>query len=178
MQKIKPFCCDGIKILRGDFLDKNSKFSPPLRFSSEFDYGIDGRAVYFCPSCGKKFIQNASVEPVALNPDFCCETMEDRVNVPDNHDWFEIFYQPWSRRYFFSNTEDERDGRNQGKVYPEWDFQYCLFCGKKLPESLLEKWLEIVKNEFGVEKQEPFQQMLPLVPDEFRTDIWWKNRGL
>ncbi len=48
---------------------------------------------------------------------------------------------------------------------------FCPFCGKKLPTSkrdLFFKILENLKLEWDDEK----------LPPEFKTDEWWKKRGL
>ncbi len=54
--------------------------------------------------------------------------------------------------------------------------EYCMFCGKKLPLSLRDKWLDILENEYGLEW--PHSLDSKKVPKEFLTDEWWKKRGL
>ena len=53
---------------------------------------------------------------------------------------------------------------------------YCMFCGKKLPESLRIPWHNILEQEYGLEY--PGEEDKKRVPKEFLTDEWWKKRGL
>jgi hypothetical protein len=53
---------------------------------------------------------------------------------------------------------------------------YCPFCGTKLPESLADKWFEVLENEYVI--TDPSETEYDKVPSEFRTDEWWKKRGL
>jgi uncharacterized protein DUF6980 len=64
----------------------------------------------------------------------------------------------------------------------KWDggyscIDYCPWCGKKLPEYLGQKFNEIFKQEYGVDFE---YEMLTNkeFPEEFKTDEWWKKRGL
>lgn len=54
---------------------------------------------------------------------------------------------------------------------------YCPFCGGKLPGSLCNLYIKILQNEFGVNDVCDEEEMKK-VPSEFRTDEWWKKRGL
>lgn len=53
---------------------------------------------------------------------------------------------------------------------------YCMCCGKKLPQSVRKKWYAILEEEYGLES--PDEEDEPKVPQEFWTDEWWKKRGL
>jgi Domain of unknown function (DUF6980) len=55
-------------------------------------------------------------------------------------------------------------------------FDYCMFCGKKLPISVRDEWFEILEKEYGLEN--PCEEDRKKVPKEFWTDEWWKKRGL
>jgi uncharacterized protein DUF6980 len=55
-------------------------------------------------------------------------------------------------------------------------FDYCPFCGKKLPESLRKLWFNILEQEYHLEF--PLSLDKKKVPAEFQTDEWWKKRGL
>lgn len=54
--------------------------------------------------------------------------------------------------------------------------KYCPWCSSKLPESLEESYFLILKNEYGIEF--PYTEDADRVPEEFKTDEWWKKRGL
>ncbi|KIE04885.1 hypothetical protein NF27_FH00030 [Candidatus Jidaibacter acanthamoeba] len=53
---------------------------------------------------------------------------------------------------------------------------YCPWCGTKLPESLATRWFEILKAEYKL--NDPIFDDANKVPEEFKTDEWWKKRGL
>jgi transcription initiation factor IIE alpha subunit len=50
--------------------------------------------------------------------------------------------------------------------------QYCPWCGCKLEEQLGDKYYEILEKEYGIDY--PYEN----VPGEFKSDAWWKKRGL
>jgi hypothetical protein len=72
---------------------------------------------------------------------------------------------------------------------------YCPFCGTEFPPDLVEKWAQVILEELGpeylVEFETNYQKSIrknyvpdpdlpeakPL-PEEFKTDEWWKKRGL
>ena len=54
---------------------------------------------------------------------------------------------------------------------------YCPWCGKKLPINLSDKWFEILKKEHGIDY--PFDDPdRKNIPEEFKSDEWWKKRNL
>ena len=53
---------------------------------------------------------------------------------------------------------------------------YCPWCGTKLPKDLDGVWSETLKREYGI--KDPIFDDADKVPPEFRTDEWWKKRGL
>ena len=54
-------------------------------------------------------------------------------------------------------------------------FSYCPFCGSKLPKHLKDEWWDIL-YEMGYE---PFDDKdSGKIPEEFKSDEWWKKRGL
>jgi hypothetical protein len=74
-----------------------------------------------------------------------------------------IIYYPKHRKYgVFVN-----DG---GTSIVTIDF--CPWCGIKLPCRLSEMWVDIL-DEIGVDPSEKDQ-----IPDDMKTDEWWKKRGL
>jgi len=63
----------------------------------------------------------------------------------------------------------------------EKELWYCPWCGKKLPEKLSHKMEEILEQEYGITAKDwdaPGWDDNIHLPEEFRTDEWWKKRGL
>jgi len=52
---------------------------------------------------------------------------------------------------------------------------FCPWCGSQLPEGLGDEWAKILKEEYKLDN--PFKEW-DRVPPEFKTDEWWKRRGL
>lgn len=52
---------------------------------------------------------------------------------------------------------------------------YCPWCGKKLPTSLNDIWFDTLENEYNLE--DPYDNKRK-IPKEFKSDEWWKKRGL
>ncbi|MDR1528271.1 MAG: hypothetical protein LBS22_01640 [Puniceicoccales bacterium] len=47
---------------------------------------------------------------------------------------------------------------------------YCPFCGKKLPTDLVDEHFDAIRDDTG--------KPLDPLPEEFKTDEWWKKRRL
>lgn len=92
----------------------------------------------------------------------CCLTM-DRGLVSDSN---VLVYSSDSREY----------GVKIPKSTAYISMDYCMFCGKKLPESLRDEWLDILEKEYCLER--PMTGDKKKVPKEFWSDEWWKIRGL
>ena len=55
--------------------------------------------------------------------------------------------------------------------------KYCPWCGNKLPKNLRNNWFNILEKEFNIFN--PFDDFeSKKIPNEFLTDIWWKERKL
>ena len=81
-----------------------------------------------------------------------------------------VTYLPMIREYVVYQRFSLEPADNQ-KFYV---MDFCPFCGAKLPERLDEKLTEILKNEYGLESWKDYKK----APKEFKTDEWWKKRGL
>lgn len=57
-------------------------------------------------------------------------------------------------------------------VSPLQAFNFCPFCGEKLPKNLDKQWYRALK---GLGFNEPDDED---IPEEFKSDEWWKKAGL
>ncbi|MDR0693335.1 MAG: hypothetical protein LBF49_02060 [Puniceicoccales bacterium] len=57
---------------------------------------------------------------------------------------------------------------------------YCPFCGAKLPKELIDEKYDIICDELGLDYVPSSSGYLPKkeLPEEFKTDEWWRKRGL
>jgi len=53
---------------------------------------------------------------------------------------------------------------------------YCLWCSRQLEPSLRNLWAKLLQKEHGIAN--PFEIPIAQLPKSFRTDEWWKRRGL
>jgi len=85
---------------------------------------------------------------------FCCNSLEEHVcsNVS-------IRYIPKFRE--FGIVID--DGGSAMQV-----ISFCPWCGAKLPNSLRDKWFDIVFDDLGFDAPDS-----PGIPSEMHSDEWW-----
>jgi hypothetical protein len=104
----------------------------------------------------------------------CCAHMDRYTTTRDKVD-FIIVYKPDMRSYSFLLYDH---GKYIGVRQRLW---YCPWCGTKLPEDLTEEYEEVLEKEYGITAKDwdaPGWSDEIHLPEEFRTDEWWKKRGL
>lgn len=79
-------------------------------------------------------------------------------------------YFPDSRNYLIKIFEDSLN--THAGVYQ--NIYYCPWCGKKLPPSLSDQWYEEI-TKLGIKEPDDTPE---LIPEEFKTEEWWKKRKL
>ena len=102
--------------------------------------------------------------------DFCCENLEVSVERK------EIVYEPVSGCFWFYFKRDYEDS------YGLYHLGYCPFCGAQLPKD---------RKAINRDGSDPYGDALEEavgkdycdisedeIPEEFKTDEWWKKRGL
>ena len=98
----------------------------------------------------------------------CCEIMNAYAEKINNRDL--IDYMPEIRSYSFLL---HRNGKDIGLQH---DFWYCPWCGTELPESLSFKIGDVLEEEYGITEKDWDDESR--IPEEFKSDAWWKKRGL
>ena len=88
----------------------------------------------------------------------CCEQMNYHIHNRERI----IRYHASTRSYGIKVTKTVTQS-----IY------YCPWCGKELPKDLTKELGDIVFDELNLDD---FQD--PRMPEEFKTDEWWKKRGL
>ncbi len=56
-------------------------------------------------------------------------------------------------------------------------FYFCPGCGEKLRESLRNTYIETLKKEFNINLPITYEKE-KIIPEEFRSNKWWKKRNL
>ena len=94
----------------------------------------------------------------------CCKNFEYYINRG-----IELQYSPVTRSYHMKLENNENLCTRQ-------EIWYCPWCGTKLPKDLDGTWSRVLKEEYGI--IDPNVTERDKVPEEFKTDEWWKKRGL
>ena len=92
---------------------------------------------------------------------FCCKKIEDAI---DKYKAIEL--EEEMRGYFVPTTP--------GGVILALSF--CPFCGQNLGKRLNSEFYNILYKEYGIEYPETIEA--DKVPEEFKSDKWWRKRGL
>lgn len=105
---------------------------------------------------------------------YCCSTMGYYLN-PETKDVL-IEYDLSIRKYYFVlHYKGKRSIEKQPALY-------CPWCGTELPKTLGEEWDELLEQEYGLTTNDFWDKNgkwdESKIPPEFRTDEWWKKRGL
>ena len=96
----------------------------------------------------------------------CCSFMRDFT--PDYR--IQINYEPILREYSIPLLY-------KGKITALQRIFYCPWCGTILPKSLNDEWFAILEKEYGLNDPDSNEQK-NMIPEEFKTDEWWKKRRL
>lgn len=100
----------------------------------------------------------------------CCKSMDlflEDSNIP-------ILYSPIYREYSIPLLYK---ARTRGQITALQCIMYCPWCDTKLPDSVRNKWFEVLEKEYNIDS--PFDRdQEELIPSEFITDEWWKKRNL
>lgn len=101
---------------------------------------------------------------MSLAMQYCCESMQRHI------EYGEFEYHPSHRCIccFF-----RRRRRNEG--YGQRMLNFCPFCGTKLPDNLYNKYPDELEKAVGKDFCDITEDE---IPEEFKTDEWWKKRGL
>ena len=96
---------------------------------------------------------------------FCCKEMQDNIHKNS------VTYDSMTRDYYIRYNINSETGIGRGS-----DLTYCPWCGSKLPRALVSEWFNILENEYKIEV--PDSTTLTNITEEFKSDAWWKKRGL
>ncbi len=66
----------------------------------------------------------------------------------------------------------------QYEIHVNFRIQFCPMCGTKLPADLIDEWMAIIEQRFHMSGGFLSNREQKKIPKEFKTDEWWKKRGL
>ncbi len=92
---------------------------------------------------------------------YCCLEMMDALHDKN----IAIIYYARYREYGFAYYQDG----------PVAVFVYCPWCGMELPDSLRDDFFQLIEDKYGMDNG---YNELDELPEEMRTDEWWRKRCL
>ena len=104
---------------------------------------------------------------------WCCNELKISVTYEDMRRKTGLILYRHVWRDFSMQSGDITNKEDAYAIY------YCPFCGTRFPRSLWDDWYSILDEEYHLTwGDEPLEEFLPKLPPEFRSDEWWKKRGL
>jgi hypothetical protein len=107
--------------------------------------------MFFKAKSAKEIIKDESME-------YCCTTIQ--ASFWDGR--VSIRYEPILREYWIMGKRNIL-------------IKYCPWCKYEFPKNLRDEWFDILEREYNIESPTDNETDLP---EEFKTDEWWKKRGL
>ena len=94
----------------------------------------------------------------------CCKELVDSINENE----FELYEQYRGVCYYYKKNNDE---------YGQYFMCFCPFCGEKMPPNLYgsDIYCDALEKAVGKEYCDITEDE---IPEEFKSDEWWKKRGL
>lgn len=96
---------------------------------------------------------------------FCCLDMD--LMLQNNDSLYNVKYDPAVREYYLKSLE--------GPYIRTIEF--CPWCGAQLMKNLSDTWYDVLEKEYGLDDPS-WPEQEKKIPAEFKTDEWWKKRGL
>jgi uncharacterized protein DUF6980 len=109
----------------------------------------------------------------------CCKRiqaiMTGKSNSLIDYDNIPVYYSSSIRAFFILLCSKKKEHRG-GNINAGYRIKFCPWCGKKFPKDLANEKSEILITEHKHES--PCSLDDSCFPEEFKTDEWWKKRGL
>jgi hypothetical protein len=96
--------------------------------------------------------------------DGCCKELSNLISANE----ISLTYSK-KERYYGINYKPRTGGGIQL-------IKFCPWCGSALQKDLIEEYASIVFDELGYDPLDINYKKK--IPSEFKTDKWWKKRGL
>lgn len=107
-----------------------------------------------------------------MKNDFCCDGLRAVLKNPD----CPLKYHAYLREYVLT-APDYLRSKKKNVIYSSFIITHCPRCGTEFPESLSDQWYDVMEKEFGLKGLIGADEA-KLIPEEYKTDEWWKKRGL
>ena len=105
-----------------------------------------------------------------MKKEYCCKRLKKLLDNPN----CPIEYEGARRRYMLTIPEKYLE---QNEICMNFSLKYCPECGTEFPKELFDEWFEVVESQFG-EIDIFDDEQIKNLPQEFKTEQWWRKRGL
>lgn len=95
----------------------------------------------------------------------CCKRLDHAISSKDNPIEYNPIFREYSVRLIYNAVALE-------------GIDYCPWCTYKFPKSLRNHFVHIVRLEYLITGGITAIFDNPDLPEEFKSDVWWKKRGL
>jgi hypothetical protein len=96
---------------------------------------------------------------------FCCFYLDSMITNKDN--LYNVKYDPTIREFYLESLP--------GPYIRLINF--CPWCGHHFAKGLRDEWFDILEKEYGIDDP-GWPEQAAQMPEEFKTDQWWKKRNL
>ena len=111
---------------------------------------------------GEDIVNNREIEDFDYVATHCCDLMDWELLNNSSPLMYTAKYREYDVKIINSEVSAAAD--------------YCIFCGKNLPESVRDEWYDILEQEYALEGS--CEEDKKKAPAEFFSDEWSKVRGL
>lgn len=105
---------------------------------------------------------------------FCCRNLRLKINKKYKN--IVLYLDPTTGEEVISYNKKWRSYLLSLDIRYGKPIDKCPWCGNNLPRDLTDEWFDILEKEYNI--TDPSDTESHLVPEEFKTDEWWKKRGL
>ena len=95
---------------------------------------------------------------------YCCQDLDEYLEEKKVTINYDHIFRSYSIDYLTSNLSHE--------------INYCPWCGTKFLKSLRDEFWDIIFGELKIDTDAFRFVEDPLVPEEFKSEEWWRKRGL
>lgn len=94
----------------------------------------------------------------------CCRVMATAVAEGDCPVAYDPVFRQWRLLQLYH------------RVHRDWELEYCPWCGTALPNEQGDEWTRRVEQ-LGFTEGGHYSE-IPGLPEEYRTDRWWRDAQL
>lgn len=96
---------------------------------------------------------------------YCCDYLQEKITEKDAP----VRYSHKFREFYLHSIKDDSIS---------FTIDFCPWCGSHFPKNLRDDFFETLNQEYNIATNIFRFNKEKSIPPEFKTDEWWKKRGL